>query len=132
MVYELSNPKPHAPTLECSSRGDSRYSAFYARIRSMNNHSIESLYQSYKLGASEGVVVINWKSAKGTRSVKPMPECHLYYDKLWDLYFEENPELVTYASNYGKFSDLFGRPKCCCQAKNIRDHVERALVLKGE
>jgi hypothetical protein len=37
-----------APFLECSSRGDRRFSAFAARIKSRGNKSIEEIYQAAK------------------------------------------------------------------------------------
>lgn len=36
------------PYLECSSKGDKRFSAFYARLKSKDNRPIEDLYQSHK------------------------------------------------------------------------------------
>lgn len=42
----------NAPYLECSSRGDKRFSAFYARIKSLGYKSIEELYQAKKVFAN--------------------------------------------------------------------------------
>lgn len=38
-----------APFLECSTKGDRRFSAFCAHIRSRNNQSIEEIYQAAKI-----------------------------------------------------------------------------------
>lgn len=38
-----------APFLECSSRGDQRFSAFSARLRSQGGRSIEEVYQAAKV-----------------------------------------------------------------------------------
>ena len=37
------------PFLECSSRGDVRFSSFYARPKSLNGSSIEEAYQAIVL-----------------------------------------------------------------------------------
>ena len=44
MMIKHGNP----PYLECSSRGDKRFSAFYARIK---GKTIEEIYQSAKIFA---------------------------------------------------------------------------------
>jgi hypothetical protein len=38
-----------APFLECSSKGDKRFSAFSARIIALDNRSIEEIYQAAKI-----------------------------------------------------------------------------------
>jgi len=38
-----------APFMECSSKGDKRFSAFYARVKFYGNKTIEDLYQGSKL-----------------------------------------------------------------------------------
>ena len=105
------------PYLECSSKGDKRFSAFYARIKSMNNKSIEELYQASKV-FKDGSTGLSIKHCKGKQAVN-MNECSILYSKLWDIYFEENPELLEVIKQYNGFSDIFGRPNCQCQAKEI-------------
>ena len=105
------------PFLECSSRGDKRFSAFYARIKSKGFKSIEELYQAKKVFADHSTG-LSPKAAKGRKAIN-MPECMAYYSELWDLYFEENPELLEVIKNYNGFCDMFGRPGCQCQAKEI-------------
>lgn len=110
----------NAPFLECSSRGDKRFSAFYARIKRFNNKSIEELYQSAKKfpDGSKGMM------AKGKKAIN-MDEVTILYAKLWRIYFEENPHLLEYAKKYNGFSDMFGRKGCNCQA------IEIYKIVKG-
>ena len=107
----------NAPYLECSSRGDRRFSAFYARIKSLGYKSIEELYQAKKVFAN-GETGLSPMRAKGRKAIN-MPECQQYYSELWNIYFSENPELLDVIKKYNGFSDMFGRPGCQCQAKEI-------------
>ena len=86
----LAYGKP--PYLECSSRGDKRFSAFAARIRARGNASIETLYQSAKIFA-DGATGLGWREAKGRRAVNAK-ECAALYATLWDEYMAENPDLM--------------------------------------
>ena len=52
------------PFLECSSRGDKRFSAFYARLEAYDNQTIESIYQAAKVFEG-GVTGLSIKQAKG-------------------------------------------------------------------
>lgn len=63
--------------LECSSRGDKRFSALYARIRWRNHRTIEDVYQSYKVfeGNVSGLSI---KDAKGKRPIN-MDACRILY-----------------------------------------------------
>lgn len=105
------------PFLECSSRGDKRFSAFYAKIKSLGYKSIEELYQAKKRFA-DGSTGLSPQAAKGRKAVN-MPECAVYYSQLWDIYFKENPRLLDIIKKYNGFSDMFGRPGCQCQAIEI-------------
>ncbi len=55
-----------APFLECSSRGDRRFSAFAARIKRRANKSIEEIYQGAKR-FEDGSTGLTWREAKGKR-----------------------------------------------------------------
>lgn len=112
------------PYLECSSRGDKRFSAFYARIKSLGNKSIEELYQAKKV-FSDGTTGLTWREAKGKRAIN-MPEVAKYYEDLWRIYLNENPELIDVLKKYNGFSDMFGRQGCQCQA------VTLFKIVKGE
>jgi hypothetical protein len=61
-----------APYLECSSAGDKRFSAYYARIRRLGNRSIEELYQAKKM-FKDGSTELPIDEARGLRPVNEMP-----------------------------------------------------------
>lgn len=105
------------PYLECSSRGDKRFSAFYARIKMYGNKSIEEIYQGAKIFA-DGRTGLSPRECKGRKAIN-MPEVAKLYDKLWVIYLSENPELYKVLSQYNGYSDMFGREGCQCQAKSI-------------
>ena len=105
------------PYLECSSKGDSRFSAFYARIKSRNNKSIEELYQAFKIFPG-GRTNLTWKEAKGKKAIN-QEEASNFYSKLWDEYIEENPELLVVLYKVHGLSDIFGQVGHCCQATEL-------------
>lgn len=106
-----------APFLECSSKGDKRFSAFYARVRNYGGGSIEDLYQAFKVFEG-GVTGLSWRAAKGRKAVN-MAECAAYYSNLWDWYIYENPELLQVLKASSGLSDLFGQVGHCCQATEL-------------
>lgn len=105
------------PYLECSSRGDKRFSAFYARLRCEGNKSIEELYQASKV-LEDGSVNNDWRKAKGKKATNP-EECKAYYSVLWNTYFVENPQLKEVIKQYNGFTDIFGQQDHACQAEEI-------------
>jgi len=105
------------PYLECSTRGDRRFSAFCARIKGRENKSIEEIYQGAKV-FSDGTTGLNWKTAKGRKPIN-IEDISKLYSLLWDEYIEENPELMDMISNASGFSDMFGQPGHQCQAIEI-------------
>lgn len=110
------------PFLECSSKGDKRFSAFSARIRRRGNKSIEELYQAYKV-FDGGVTGLTWQEAKGKKPIN-IEECKVFYTQLWTEYIQENPELLKILKIYNGLSDIFGQPGHQCQATvlwNIRN-----------
>ena len=108
------------PYLECSSRGDSRFSAFYARIRYRNSRSIEDLYQARKIFIENGVEItgLSPKEAKGRKPIN-VEDCRSFYRQLWREYIQENPELLDVIRQYNGFSDIFGKADHACQAEEI-------------
>jgi hypothetical protein len=105
------------PYYECSSKGDKRFSAFYARIRGRGNKTIESLYQAFKV-FENGVTGLSISEAKGKKAVNQV-EAAQFYSQLWDEYFMENPDLLELILQRTGFSDIFGQPNHCCQATEI-------------
>ncbi len=107
----------NAPFLECSSKGDRRLSAFWARIQGRGNRSIEEVYQAAKIFA-DGSTGLSWRDAKGKRAIN-QAECAALYARLWDEYIGENPSLLTIIRQAAGLSDVFGQPGHCCQATEL-------------
>lgn len=112
--------------LECSSKGDKRFSAFYARIKKYNNQSIEALYQNSKRtkdgsipGKGKKVDYMVWNNKK----YKPSSLSKLY-EHLWRVYFKENPKLLEYACQFDTFTDMFRGHCINCQADVIAKLVK--------
>jgi len=106
-----------APILECSSKGDKRFSAFYARLKQYHGRSIEEVFQANKV-FEDGSCGLSIKEAKGRRPVN-FEECAKLYSELWDLYINENPELIKVILQYNGYSDIFGQENHVCQAREI-------------
>lgn len=80
------------PYLECSSKGDKRFSPFYARLRSYQNQTIHHIYNSEKMyeSGSTNYAVQNRNNIRPINLFELVP----LFKKLWLIYFSENPELV--------------------------------------
>lgn len=114
-----------APFLECSSKGDRRFSAFYAKIKARDNRSIEEIYQGAKLFDlpvfDRGEMRrsgLSWAAAKGRLAIN-QDEVTKLYAQLWDEYIAENPDLVPVLTAASGLSDLFGKEGSCCQATEL-------------
>ena len=90
------------PFLECSSRGDRRFSAFCAMV---NGKTIEEQYQAFKI--FEGRKAVNQEEAAK------------YYSKLWDRYILDHPELLEVLKKSSGLQDTFGQEGHCCQATEL-------------
>jgi len=99
------------PYLECSSRGDRRFSAFFAMV---DGKSIERRYQESKRFA-DGSPALSWKDALG-RKPSNTTEVRQLYSQLWDQYIQEHPELLAVLKEATGLSDVFGQPVHVCQA----------------
>ncbi|WP_429909438.1 DarT1-associated NADAR antitoxin family protein [Geobacillus thermodenitrificans] len=118
--------------LECSSKGDKRFSAFYAKVNVWGKYdSIENHYQLCKRFGNE--VPKTWRDAKGRQPTyielkgKVFDTKYLtyWYKLLWLKYLDENPHLVEYAKQFDDFSDMFkGKNTINCQADVIRQYVK--------
>lgn len=106
-----------APFLECSSRGDVRFSAFGARVRRYENRTIEQLYQAAKI-FEDGSTGLSWRAAKGRQPVN-IDYCRWFYSNLWDWYIYENQHLLPVLRAATGLSDMFGQPGRCCQATEL-------------
>lgn len=103
-----------APFLECSSKGDRRFSAFYAQV---NGKSIEEWYQARKIFEG-GVTGLTWREAKGRKAINA-EQCAIFYSHLWDMYMKNHPELLPIIRAASGLSDIFGQPGHVCQATEL-------------
>lgn len=106
-----------APFLECSTRGDRRFSAMVARVRQFGNRTIEEIYQAAKI-FEDGSTGLSWRAAKGRRAVN-VAECATIYGRLWDWYLYENPHLLPVLRAAPGLSDVFGQRGHACQATEL-------------
>jgi len=100
-----------APFYECSSKGDKRFSAFYAKV---NGKSIEEQYQAAKI-FEDGSTGLTWKEAKGRKPINHKEVSKLYKD-LWRTYLKNNPHLVRGLLQQSGLCDMFGQEGHNCQA----------------
>lgn len=118
--------------LECSSKGDKRFSAFYARVKVFGfEDSIERHYQSCKRnkegniagkGKKVELMVIPTNTGK---SFKLKPKfLTAYYKLLWCAYLDAHPDLVEIASAYDDYNDMFRGKAINCQADVIRQYIK--------
>lgn len=113
------------PFHECSSHGDKRFSAFYARV---NGRSIEEQYQAAKV-LPDGSTGHDWRRAKGVPAVN-REEVEALYSRLWDQYIEENPHLVAILTKASGLSDKFASHNSTNQARELWRIREK--YLRGE
>lgn len=119
--------------LECSSKGDKRFSAFYAKIKLFGKYdSIENHYQLAKRFGD--FIPRTWKDSKGKKPTHlhingkdyDLKYTIAFYELMWVKYLDENPELVEYAKQFDEFHDMFkGKNAVVCQADVIRDYIQK-------
>lgn len=111
-----------APFLECSSRGDRRFSAFYARVNLRGRiDSIEAHYQAAKVFADgvTGLTPTEAKAKQRTVQVVNLDECRALYTRMWDAYIAANPDLLNVLIRAKGLQDMFGQPGRACQATEL-------------
>lgn len=116
-----------APFYECSSKGDKRFSAFWARLNCLGGKSIEEVYQAAKV-FEDGSTGLTWREAKGRKPANA-GEVRKLYTELWDEYFKENPELIDVIIDKSGFSDIYGQSGHACQAEELW-RIKNELLLK--
>jgi len=82
------------PYLECSTKGDRRFSAFCARIDGRGGKSIEEIYQAAKV-FDDGSTGLTWKEAKGGVPIN-YEEVARLYSQLWDEYSDGKNSFCEY------------------------------------
>lgn len=117
-----------APYLECSTAGDSRFSAFCAMV---DGKTIEERYQAFKV-FEDGATGLHWRQAKGRKAVNA-EQAGRYYAWLWRSYINEHPELLDTLLSASGLSDRYGQTGHACQATelwNIRAwHLKQINLL---
>lgn len=106
------------PYLECSSKGDKRFSAFYARPSFLKGKSIEEAYQAMKI-FPDGKSNLTWREAKGRRALNE-DDCRRFYSYAWEEYIIEKDLLHVLKASTG-LSDVFGQKNHVCQALVLWD-----------
>ena len=106
-----------APFLECSSKGDKRFSARFARVKACGGRSIEEIYQAAKVFA-DGSTGLAAFAARGREAVN-QGEVRTLYADLWTCYIEENPALLAVLRAASGLSDVFGQAGHACQAEEL-------------
>lgn len=100
------------PFLECSTRGDKRFSAFCAIV---NGKTIEEQYQANKI-FDDGSIGLHIKEAKGRKAVNAT-ECAILYENLWRQYISEHPQLLDTLKRATGLSDMFATKGSVNQAQ---------------
>ncbi|MNM86584.1 hypothetical protein D3C81_987410 [compost metagenome] len=123
-------------SLECSSAGDKRFSAFYATVEVYGvRDSIENHYQLSK--RFKGERAYTWRGAKGrvpttffigpseypATCKKPFDFLTAWYKLLWMEYLDNNPKLVDFLLGYERFTDRFSGKSIICQADAISQYI---------
>jgi len=107
------------PYLECSTKGDRRFSPFCAYPSCLDGRSIEEAYHALKV-FEDGTTGLSWREAKRHKAqghtVVNQEYCNEVYSLLWDQYMTEHPELLTVLKEQTGLSDMFGQPGGPCQA----------------
>jgi len=113
--------------LECSSRGDKRFSAMFAKVEAFGVlDTIENHYQKCKKNDAGGSVRKGQPVDHMVLNCRKFPAAMLtdWYRLLWIKYLDKNPELVEYAKQFDEFTDMFrGKNTINCQADVIRDYI---------
>ena len=121
--------------LECSSKGDKRFSAFYANVTIKGvTAPIELWYQQAKRDEAGN---IPGKGKRVAYMINPFSNNRLpasclsdFYKTLWLRYFKQNPALLEYAKQFDTFTDMFKGKAINCQADVIAECVKDLVSLK--
>lgn len=129
-----------APFLECSTKGDKRFSPFYATVKGV---SIETAYHARKILRPKTPVLfgpdkhtnLSWQRAKELQKsgwILTNPKrCATLYAEMWDAYMKENRELLDVLAKASGLSDMFGQ-----ESGNVCQVIElwriRAAYKRGE
>ena len=104
-AYSWARFHPHG--YECSSHGDPRFSALYARLA--DGRTIEEAYQLDVKGYRS--LGSNWRLGKGKPPLVAQSHAVLWaaYRALWGTYLAENPQLIEALREHTVLTDKFAR-----------------------
>lgn len=106
------------PYLECSSQGDHRFSAFYAKPASLRGYTIEQAYQAMKVFEG-GVTGLSIRDAKGRKPLN-IDDCYsCYVDWFHEWVLQE--DLIPVLTAASGLSDQYGQKGHTCQALVLWD-----------
>lgn len=117
--------------LQCHSRGDQRFSPFFARVEFAGvEDTIENHYQLAKRFGREAPKT--WRDSKGRYPTHfhiagldlDIRYGEQFYKLLWVFYFAKNPELVEYARTFSGYYDLFAGKSFINQAVVIEQYMK--------
>lgn len=118
--------------LECSSKGDTRFSALYAKVEYMGVFdTIESIYQNSKRFLNPQQEYVKYDKPKGKKpdgvevfdTLYDADMLTPFYKWLWVQYFRANPNLLEHAKSFDDFHDTFKGKSINCQADVVRELV---------
>lgn len=123
--------------LECSSKGDIRFSAFYAKVECLGKiDTIENHYQNAKR-AEDGsyvtkgsythhfVLNINYKDIS-REFIFDAKYLTAFYKMLWVKYLDNHKTYVEYAATFDDYHDMFkGKNTINCQTDVIRQYIKQ-------
>lgn len=114
----------HPRGYECSSKGDQRFSALYAKI---DGRSIEDIYQLDVKGYK--MIGEYWKLGKGKPPLNGKSRETLWeeYKSLWVIYLWQNQELVEVLENNYILTDQFAKTEIN-QARALAEIMNEIFV----
>lgn len=126
--------------LECSSKGDKRFSAMYAKV---NGITIENRYQLSKRFLHNGLIVYpssikeckHWQYKNdyilldfiAFNNIFSIQYLSMYYKFLWYLYFIEHKDLIDYIKKFDTFTDCFRKEN----TKNCQADIIQLIAKEG-
>lgn len=118
-----------APYLECSSRGDRRFSSYYAELVMAGGRrvSIEELYQYYKKFDDGDLRVVG----DNRRRALNQRDADLMFSLWWNIYIAQRPELLKLLVCVSGLSDAYGTRKHACAVTELWRIRAVALGLRA-
>lgn len=130
---KITPNKKELRVLECSTKGDRRYSAFYAKVKVFGvKKSIEEHYQLSKV-LKNNISVSLMEDIKGKKPIYfkikniryDIKYLSAWYKLLWVKYLVQHNELIQKAMLFDEYKDMFkGKNVVNCQADIIRQFIQ--------